>query len=168
MIAHRKTPGGIVKIRLLLALVGLAIGFSLPASAQQKDAVDPKREQQIRALMTKWDDAFNRSDSGGLGALYTDDAVKVTVHGTFRGREAIAKDFAEHDFGRYQSKNYVRKVDRIIAVGNDVRVTGKWKCAFHDTDGKDKHIDGHYSWILVRRGDSWKIGMDTVDEGIGY
>jgi uncharacterized protein (TIGR02246 family) len=157
-----------MKIRLLLALVGLAIGFSLPASAQQKDAVDPKREQQIRALMTKWDDAFNRSDSGGLGTLYTDDAVQVTVHGTFRGREAIAKKFAQHDFGQYQSKNYVRKVDRIIAVGNDVRVTGKWKCAFHDTDGKDKHIDGHYSWILVRQGDGWKIHRDTADEGIGY
>ena len=54
------------------------------------------------------------------------------------------------------------------AVGTDVRVTGKWKCAFHDTDGKDKHIGGHYSWILVREGDGWKIGRDTADEGTGY
>jgi ketosteroid isomerase-like protein len=73
-------------VRLVFVLVGLAIVFNLPVFAQQKDAVDPKIEQQIRALMTKWDDAFNRSDSGGLGALYTDDAVQVTVHGTFRGR----------------------------------------------------------------------------------
>ena len=118
--------------------------------------------------MAKWDDAFNRSASGALAALYTDDAVRVTVHGTFHGREAIAKNFAENDFGRYQSNNYVRKGDRIVAVGNDVRVTGKWKCAFHDTDGKDKHIEGHYSWILVREGNSWKIRRDTGDEGIGY
>jgi ketosteroid isomerase-like protein len=39
---------------------------------------------------------------------------------------------------------------------------------FHDTDSKDKHIDGHYSWILVRQGDSWKIRRDTGDEGTGY
>jgi hypothetical protein len=31
-----------MKIRLLLALVGLAIGFALPAFAQQKDTVDPQ------------------------------------------------------------------------------------------------------------------------------
>ena len=157
-----------MKIRLAVTLIGLAIGSVLPTFAEQKGTVDPKIAQQIRALMTKWDEAFNSSAPGALAALYTDDAVKVTVHGTFHGREAIAKDFAEHDFGRYHSKNEVRKGDRIIAVGNDVRVTGKWKCTFHDTDGKDKHIDGHYSWILVRQGDSWKISRDTADEGIGY
>ena len=150
-----------MKIRLAVTLIGLAIGSVLPTFAEQKGTVDPKIAQQIRALMTKWDEAFNSSAPGALAALYTDDAVKVTVHGTFHGREAIAKDFAEHDFGRYHSKNDVRKGDRIIAVGNDVRVTGKWKCAFHDTDGKDKHIDGHYSWILVRQGGSWKIRRDT-------
>jgi uncharacterized protein (TIGR02246 family) len=155
-----------MKIYLLLALLASAISLTVPALAQQ--TVDPQIAQQIREVVTKWDDAFNRSAPGALAALYTDDAVKVTVHGTFHGREAIAKDFAEHDFGRYQSKNYVRKGDRIIAGGNDVRVTGKWKCAFHDTDGKDKHIDGHYSWILVRQGDGWKIHRDTADEGIGY
>jgi uncharacterized protein (TIGR02246 family) len=155
-----------MKIYLLLALLASAISLTVPALAQQ--TVDPQIAQQIREVVTKWDDAFNRSAPGALAALYTDDAVKVTVHGTFHGREAIAKDFAEHDFGRYQSKNYVRKGDRIIAGGNDVRVTGKWKCAFHDTDGKDKHIDGHYSWILVREGNSWKIRKATSDEGTGY
>jgi uncharacterized protein (TIGR02246 family) len=148
--------------------VGFAICLILPTFAQQKDTVDPKIAQQIRALMAKWDEAFNRSDSGALAALYTDDAVQVTVHGTFRGREAIAKEYAERSFRRYQSNNHVLKVDRIVAVGNDVRVTGKWSCAFHDTDGKYKHIDGHYSSILVRQGDGWKISRDTADEGTGY
>jgi hypothetical protein len=31
-----------MKIRYLLALVGLAIVFTLPAFAQEKDSVDPK------------------------------------------------------------------------------------------------------------------------------
>ena len=157
-----------MKIRLLLALVAFAICLILPTVAQQKDTVDPKVAQQVRALMMKYDDAFNRSDSGGLGALYTDDAVRVTVHGTFHGRQAIVKDYAVHDFQRYQANNYVRKGDRVIAAGNDVRAIGKWSCAFHDTDGRDKHIDGHYSWVLVREGDSWKIRRDTADEGTGY
>jgi uncharacterized protein (TIGR02246 family) len=161
-------PEETMKMRLVVALIGLAIGNTAPAFAQQKDTVDPKIEQQIRALTTKFDEAFNRSDSGGLGALYTDDAVRVTVHGTFHGRQAIAKNYAERSFQQYQSNNHVLKVDRVNAVGNDVRVSGKWSCAFHDTDGRDKHIDGHYSWILVREGDAWKIRKDTSDEGVGY
>jgi ketosteroid isomerase-like protein len=157
-----------MKIRLLHTLAALAISFALPTFAQQKDTVDPKRAQQIRALEMKWNEVFNRSESGALAALYTEDAVRVTPHGTFRGRQAIAKDYAEHDFQRYQSKNYVRKGDRVIAVGNEVRATGKWSCAFHDTDFRDKHIDGHYLWVLVREGDTWQIRRDTYDEGNGY
>ena len=142
------------------------MGFAVPTFAQQ--TVDPKIAQQIRALEMKFDEAFNRSESGTLAALYTEDAVRVTAHGTFSGRQVIAKDYAERVFQRYQCNSYVRKGGRIVAVGNDVRASGKWSCAFHDTDGKYKHIDGHYSWILVREGDGWKIRRDTADEGTGY
>jgi len=102
-----------------------------------------------------------------LAALYTEDAVRVTAHGTFSGRQAIAKDYAER-FQRYQSNNYVRKGDRVNAVGNDVRASGKWSCAFHDTDGRYKHIDGHYSAVWVRDGNTWKIRRATSAEGTGY
>ena len=67
-----------MKMRLLVALVELAISFALPTFAQQKDTVDPKIAQQIHALMAKWDEGFNRSDSGALAALYTDDGVWVS------------------------------------------------------------------------------------------
>jgi hypothetical protein len=46
-----------MKIRLLLALAGLAIGFAVPTFAQQKDTPDPKIAQQIRVLATKYDEA---------------------------------------------------------------------------------------------------------------
>ena len=153
---------------LVVALLGLAVGFILPTFAQQKDTVDPKIAEQIRALQMKWNEAFNSSESGALASLYTEDAVRVTPHGTISGRQAIAKDYAQHDFQRYQANNYVRKGDRVIAVGNDVHAIGKWTCAFHDTDGRYKHIDGHYLWVLVREGDTWKIRRDTYDEGVGY
>jgi hypothetical protein len=58
-----------MNIRLLLALAGLVIGFALPALTQQKDAVDPKMAEQIRALTMKYDEAFNKND-----------AVAVKIH----------------------------------------------------------------------------------------
>jgi hypothetical protein len=39
-----------MKTRLVFAFVGLAVNFALPTFAQQKGAVDPKADQQIRAL----------------------------------------------------------------------------------------------------------------------
>ena len=153
-----------MKIRLAVALIGLAISFAGPTLAQHKDTIDPKIAQQIRALGVKYDEAFNRSDPGALAALYSEDAVRATPHGTFHGRQAIEKDFAERDFQRLQSNNYVRKVDRVDAVGNEVRVIGKWSCSVHDTDGGSKQVNGRYSWVFVREGDTWKIRRNTISE----
>jgi hypothetical protein len=60
-----------MKIRLLLALVGLAIIFALPTFAQQTNAPDPQLRERILALAKKFDDAFNNNDAGDSGsALY--------------------------------------------------------------------------------------------------
>jgi len=44
-----------MKIRHLIAIVGLVISFAVPAFAQQKDTVEPEIAEQIRALATKFD-----------------------------------------------------------------------------------------------------------------
>ena len=51
-----------MKMTFLITLVGLAIGFAVPAFAQQKDTVDPELRQQIEAILMKFDDAFNKND----------------------------------------------------------------------------------------------------------
>jgi ketosteroid isomerase-like protein len=94
-----------MKIRSLLALVGLAISFALPTFAQQQDTVDPKIAEQVRALATKFDEAFNKNDAVAVAALITEDAVWITPHGTFTGRQAIEKDYADYAFRRYHCNN---------------------------------------------------------------
>ena len=79
-----------MKTRLVLALAGLATSFALPTFAQQKETADPKTAQEIRALATKYDEAFNRNDAAAVAALYAENGVNATPHaGTFRGRQAI-------------------------------------------------------------------------------
>ena len=39
-----------MKIRSLIALVGLVIGFTVPTFAQEKETVDPQIRQQLDAL----------------------------------------------------------------------------------------------------------------------
>ena len=63
-----------MKISLVVTLVGLAISLTTPTFAQQ--TVDPKKEQQIRALASNYDSAFNKQDAPAVVALYTEDAVR--------------------------------------------------------------------------------------------
>jgi uncharacterized protein (TIGR02246 family) len=150
-----------MKIRLIVALVGLAIGFTRSTFAQ--DTIDPKIAQQIRALETKFDEAFNKNDAAALAALYTEDAFYGTPHGGFHGRHAIEEDYARHSFQDYHANNLFITVDRAIAVGNEVHAIGRWSATYQPQGGGTIKGDGHRSWVFVREGDTWKIRKDTYD-----
>jgi hypothetical protein len=64
-----------MRIHLLLALAGFAISFAMPSFAQQKDTVDPRTMQQIRALTMKYEEAYNSHDPAAVAAPYTEDGA---------------------------------------------------------------------------------------------
>ena len=118
-----------MKIRLLLALVGLAISLALPAFAQQPNTPDPQLREQILALANKFNEAWNNNDAAALAALFTEDAVEVraaggvTRAGVFSGRQALEKMFAA-DFASYSGK-MVNKLVQVYAMGdNDICAIG--------------------------------------------
>jgi hypothetical protein len=90
-----------MKIRSLLALVGLAIGFALPTYAQQKDPADPPIVQQrdllgiagaigeFGDLHRKLDEAYDKNDAAAVAALFTEDGLFVTPDEMFGGRQQI-------------------------------------------------------------------------------
>ena len=84
-----------MKIRLLLALVGLAISFALPTFAQQTNTPDPQLREQLLALAKKFEDAWNNNDATALAALFTVDAVLIEASGPVYGREAIEKHYKD-------------------------------------------------------------------------
>ena len=69
----------IMKRRLVVPLVGLAISFALPTYAQQKDLADPQTTQKILALGKAFDEAYSDNDAAAVAALFTRDAVLVLV-----------------------------------------------------------------------------------------
>jgi len=74
-----------MKIRLAVALVGLAFAFDMPTFAQQKDTVDPKVEQQNRALAAKYDRAINKHDPVAVAAVLTQGGLHA--RGGVQGRK---------------------------------------------------------------------------------
>jgi hypothetical protein len=121
-----------MKLRLIVALVGLAISFAPLAFSQQKDTVDPQVAEPLSALGKKTDEAFNSGDATALAALCTEDAVLVNATGPIYGREAIEKRWADV-FKQFPFSNHLDKRDQnsphIIgramkhgAMGNGVRL----------------------------------------------
>ncbi len=78
-----------MKMRLLGALVALAISFALPTFGQQKETVDPKILEQLDALLKKFDEAFNNNDAAAVAALFTEDAIWVVDTGPLYGRQLM-------------------------------------------------------------------------------
>ena len=102
-----------MKIRLLFALVGLAISFVLPTSAQQKDAPDPELRQKIDGFAKEYAEAVNNNDAAAIAAFYTEDGVFVTSEGPKYGRVAIEKFYADL-FRQFHSATILQKPISIL------------------------------------------------------
>jgi ketosteroid isomerase-like protein len=140
-----------MKIRLVVALVGLAIGFAVPTFAQEKDAVDPEVRQQIEAVLVKLGEVYNKHDTAAIAALYTQNAVQVWDWenvGPFYGPQAIERHYAAHFV---PNPEFVDKLVQVSAIGNKISAiseysAGQWK--------------GYNARIYVRDADTWKILME--------
>jgi hypothetical protein len=150
-----------MKIRFLLTLAGLAIGFAVPTIAQEQNTVDPQVRQQIEALFMQFQEAYNKHDAAALAAGYTADAVEVRSWatswngGTHSGQQAIEKMF-ETDFKLNPGK-MVNKLVQLYPIANEVcaianRSVGTWK--------------GYTVTIYVRAldPDTWRVHMTYVNE----
>jgi ketosteroid isomerase-like protein len=153
-----------MKIRLLGTLVGLLISFALPILAQQKETVDPQTIEQLIAFRKKYDETENNNDAASLAALYTKDAVLVTNTGPVFGRQAIEKWFTD-DFQEWRHSNKLSKGDqnppRIIGTADNIASSGEWSVTIQGKTGDPIQLKGHFSSILTREGNDWKIRMST-------
>jgi uncharacterized protein (TIGR02246 family) len=154
-----------MKIPLLLALAGLAIGFTVQTLAQQKDTVDPQIIEQLAALPKKFAAAFNNNDGAALAALYAEDAVLATDSGPIYGREAIEKFyvdlFKQVHFSNQVAKPYSPHI--IGTTGNDMWWNGEWSNTIKGDNWGPIDQKGYFANILVREGGDWKVRLDIFN-----
>jgi uncharacterized protein (TIGR02246 family) len=150
-----------MKIRLVVALVGLAISFALPTFAQQTNTPDPQLRQKLVDVIAKHADAINKNDAAAAAACFTQDAVYLTDRGPVNGREAIEKWYAEL-FKKVQYTYYVITIDQdsphvLSTAGNEIWATGGWSSTIKGEDFGPIQVKGY--WSVIRVGDDWKIRM---------
>ncbi len=146
-----------MKIRLIGALVGLAMSFPLPSIAQDQNTVDPQVRQQIEAVFMKFEEAYNNRDAAAVAALYTQDAIEVRswVVAPFSGRRVIEEMFAA-DFARGAGK-MVNKLVQLYPIGSAI-------CEIADSD-----VSGWKAQTVViylRDGDTWKRCVTYVNNKV--
>jgi ketosteroid isomerase-like protein len=109
--------------------------------------------QKVQSEFAK---AYNRKDVAAMAAFFSENGVRITPSGIFRGRDAIRREMQRvielglHDY------SVQRTVSRL--QGNMVFNAGEWKAKLGA-----QQLHGYYSALLVREGDEVKIFEETVN-----
>jgi ketosteroid isomerase-like protein len=155
-----------MKTRLLGALVGLAIGFTLPIFAQEANLPDPRLRDALVTLAKKIDDAYLKGDAAALAALYTEDATLLRSDGApIYGRDAIEQYWR----GRFQLGHYVKHVSTpdqhsphiIGTAGNELWSTAHWLSILQFQSGAKLQESGYWLQIHVLEEDALKIRVQA-------
>jgi ketosteroid isomerase-like protein len=131
----------------------------IQASSQQ---IEPSVGGELfEKMQSDFAQAYNRKDVPAMSAFFSENAVRITPAGVFRGREAIGRelqrvavDLGLHD---YSVKRIVSRLQ-----GNMVFNAGEWQAKL--ADGKQLH--GYYSALLIREGDQVKIFEETTNVAV--
>ena len=152
-----------MKIRLLLALAGLAIGFALPTFAQQTSTPDPQLRQALDDLFKRETEAYNNNDAAAIAATFTEDAIFVTTLGPFYGREAIQKYYADRirkgHFSNFVIKYFPDSIRVLGTAGNEMWAAGEWSITIQGQNGP-MSFHGYWGAVKAREGDTWKTRLD--------
>ena len=165
-----------MKIRLLIAIAELAIGFAVPVFAQQKDAVDRQAVQQrdllgvakalddFGELSLKVDEAFNKNHAASLAALFTEDFVLVAPDRMFNGRQEIKNGYADM-FRRSAFTDFNSRRERyhLNAIHNAAWSAGQWASTLLRQTGS-VFVWDFWSAIYIREAGTWNIWMLALSE----
>ncbi len=132
----------------------MLFGAATPVSAQQNEA--SAGGELFEKMQSEFAAAYNRKDIAAMAVFFSENGVRITPAGVFRGREPIGCelqrvviDLGLHD---YSVKRTVSRLE-----GNMVFNAGEWQAKL----GDGQQLRGYYSALLVREGDGVKIFEET-------
>jgi ketosteroid isomerase-like protein len=142
--------------RIAISVVAIMLfGVVTPASTQQDE---PSAGGKLfEKVQLEFAEAYNRKDIAAMAAFFSENGVRITPAGIFRGRDAIGRelqrviDLGLHDY------SVRRTISRL--EGGMVFNAGEWQAKL----GDGQQFRGYYSALLVREGDGVKIFEETVN-----
>jgi uncharacterized protein (TIGR02246 family) len=127
----------------------LALLVSMSASAQEPS------DTEVKAVITKFFKAFNSGNVNETAALWSPDAVDITVNGMVSGKiQMDARITAEFKMG-LKKQDYT--IERVQVGKNIAWATGPYTVTIPGKDGATTEIHGAWLQVLKRDSGSWKI-----------
>jgi len=143
---------------IISAIAALSLATSL-ASAQE---VDQNTRQQLEKLLATNVENWNKQDAAGIASLYTKDGVLVVpdVKMVYTGSQEIEQHFRDNfKSGETHNESTLDKVWPFAT--NAVIAFGAYHLTGQGQNGPIK-VDGHWTAVDVRDGDTWKIRLLTA------
>jgi len=127
----------------------LAFLASMPAWAQEPN------NTEVKAVITKFFKAFNSGNVDETAALWSSDAVDITVNGMVSGKTQMdARIAAEQKMGLKKQDHTIEQVQ----VGKNMAwAAGLYTVTIPGKDGASTEIHGAWLQVLKRDSGSWKI-----------
>jgi uncharacterized protein (TIGR02246 family) len=138
----------------------LIAGFALIATAGVARAADPALDK----LAVDFKAAWAKADVHALGALYTENAVRLSDQGAVVGRAEIEKAFTTNFAGPWKGTTLEITIGRTESVGPDVSVNeGTFEVlGAKGPDGKPVALKGSYLNTIVKKGGAWIIASNAA------
>ena len=140
--------------QLLLSIVAITIGTTLPGSAQQNSTQD--LTAAAAAVIAQRSELYNKKDAGGIAAEFTEDATFVELLPrleVMHGKAEIQKHYQQlFDAG---ATNFSLKITQVELNGNDTGVMAGDYTVFANA----KRITGHWFEILRQEAGTWKTSV---------
>ena len=143
----------------ICAAATMLVGTITPASTQQNEP--GAGGELFEKVQSQFAEAYNRKDIAAMAAFFSENGVRITPAGIFRGRDAIGRELQRvvielglHDY------SVRRTVSRL--EGGMVFNAGEWQAKL----GDGQQLRGYYSALLVREGDGVRIFEETVNVGM--
>jgi ketosteroid isomerase-like protein len=160
MISIRTGESEMTSSRIAISVAAIMLLAVVP-SASTEQAEPSAGGELFEKLQSEFAEAYNRKDVAAMAAFFSENAVRITPSGVFRGRDAIGRelqrvviDLGLHDY------SVRRTVSRL--QGGMVFNAGEWQARL----GDNQQFHGYYSALLVREGDAVKIFEETVNVAV--
>lgn len=129
------------------------------ATAQPARTDRPEDRQQIEAIISQWESAWNSHDMARFGALFHDDGVWVLWTGAvWTGRPAIQDGHAEVHKTVFRNSTQRELLEELTFVGPDAAVARFCSMLKGDERAPEKLVRSRKVLVLTKREGTWRVG----------
>ena len=143
----------------LACLIGFSLSISQPTTPQRTSTDRVEDRQQVSAILTRWEKAWNAHDMTAFAQLFHEDGVWVLWTGAvWTGRKQIEDGHAEAHRTVFRNSVQRERLEELTFVGPDAAVARFCSTLKGDERAPDTLVRSLKVLVVTRRQGTWRVG----------